>query len=100
MSTPNKHIPTNEWIERATSVLELIAGKQVLPARHVTELFLLHNDRIRPEEFGRHCSSCVTRVINRTNEELISLKSSLQDNGSNLTDSPNQDEDPQDITEH
>lgn len=69
-------IPTLEWVQRAEEVLKRIEGKETIPSHHVAELFVLHNDRIKPQEHGRHCGGCVLRVIGRVRTELQTINDS------------------------
>lgn len=68
-----------DWVIRAEATLAHIEGKNVIPSLWVNELFNLHNDRIQPEEFGKHCGSCVQRVINRIKAHLLEISNETID---------------------
>lgn len=67
-------IPQEQWIARAKALAVIYEKTTRVKAHEATDMFELHNDVFRPEEFTKSCPKCVGRVWNRIKGRLQELE--------------------------
>lgn len=64
-----------EWIRAVHAFMKIHENKSILTAHEKTELFNLHNLRVKTYfptmEYGKSCSTCVTRVYKRIKDHWL-----------------------------
>lgn len=74
MSAPHS-IPEEEYKSRVRKLMkDLIPRGRTNSSAETDELFLLYNDRMTPEENGKHCSKCRTKVFQRMKAYYETIK--------------------------
>lgn len=78
MAAPNR-IPEEEYLKRIETFFEIHKTEFMrIEANQITEMFILHNDRLTPNETGRSCSTCRGRVYRRLLAHYESIKNNTQ----------------------
>lgn len=56
-------IKHDEWLQRFHKIMEQL-GDRVKPTKaEIDELYTLHNDKFRPIQLDKHCTSCSAGVM-------------------------------------
>lgn len=69
-----------EYKQRVKALIPTLSQTLSANGPQTDELFLLYNHRFMPQENGKHCASCRTRVFNRMKEYYDSIKDENGDN--------------------
>lgn len=65
---------TLTYDERVIALMSVLVKTETADNAQTRDLFNLHNEKFKPRETGRHCSSCRSRVYNRMKEYYNSIK--------------------------
>ena len=76
---PPNRIEEQEYLIRLETFFALHQTEFVrIEAHQVTEMFLLHNDRLIPRETGRSCGACRGRVYKRLKQHYETIKTNTK----------------------
>lgn len=74
MYTPPNSINEKEYLERLEQFFSIVHENGQINTFQVTEMFLLHNDKLMPRETGRSCNACRIRVFKRLKSHYERIK--------------------------